>query len=154
MADSVRLKILKNIKTTLEGITTGNGFANTLTNVQLFRMLGNSKVDFPCVIVSPDTEAREEGKSQIVYTEFVVYVTLYHAQIESSTTPTDEFIDSFYQDIIRALLADRERDQNAVDTEVLEVQPFQIEDDQIYYGLSFKLQIKFRTEPDDLTAAR
>lgn len=154
MADSVKLKVLKNIKSTLLGITTGAGFQNTLTNVQLFSMLGNEKVDVPVVIISSDLETRDEGMSQIVRTLFSVYVTLYHAQQNGDTTPSDQFLDSLYQDILKALLTDRTRGGVAVDTDVQEVQHFQLEDNQMLYGLSFKLEIEFRTDPADVTADR
>lgn len=154
MADSVRLKILKNLKTTLEGVTTGAGFNNTLSNVQLFSMLGNSKVSLPCVVISSDMEVREESTMQLIHTDFTAYVTLYHAQEEASAVGSDEFLDTLYQDIVKAIMADETRGGFAVNTNISEIQPFELEEDQHLYGMSFKLEIKFRTEPDDVTAAR
>lgn len=154
MADSVRLKILKDLKTTLEGVDAGPDFINTLESVQLFSMLGNSKAVLPCVVISSDIESREESTMQLIHTDFIVYVTLYTAQPESSSVGTDEFMDTLYQDIVKALMEDPLRGGVAVNTHIVEIQPFELEDDQHLFGMSFKLEIKFRTEPDDVTADR
>lgn len=159
MADSVRLRILKNIETTLEAVDGTGSWNVTLSKVERFLASGNTKETVPLVVIIPDFEEREEGMSQIVHSKLDVYLILYVVQEKSDTTPLDEFIDPYVQDISKALLADRGRglsggEPNAEDTEIMSVEPFEEEDGQHYHGLIFKLQIEFRTEPDDYTAAR
>lgn len=154
MADSVKLSCLKNIKTTVEGITVAGGYNNTITNVQHFSTLGNAKTTMPMVEIVPGKERREEGMDPIVHSALEVNLILYHVQAEGSSTGTEEFLDTLYQDIIKALLADRTRGGYAIDTEITDVDPFVLAEGQIFTGMIFSLEIKFRTEPDDPTAAR
>lgn len=154
MADSVKEKILKNLKTTLEGVTTGAGYHVTLNNIGRYLSYINPKVTLPRVEIISGREKREHGMSQIVHSDFEVRVVLYAAQQDGDTTPMDQFLDPYFQDISKVLRLDNTRGGYAFDTEIAEVEPFELEDGQIMIGLIFDLLIKFRTDPDDVTVDR
>jgi len=51
MADSVRELILKNLKTTLEGVTVANGYATTVASVQRFLQPGQTLASVPTILI-------------------------------------------------------------------------------------------------------
>ena len=56
--ETVRERILQNIKTTIEGVTVANGYNFDFTpqTVQRWSMHGNRMVDMPMVVISPGDE--------------------------------------------------------------------------------------------------
>ena len=56
---TVREKILENIKEALELIKTENGYENDILSVQRWKQSGNSTIVVPCLIVNAGGEPRQ-----------------------------------------------------------------------------------------------
>ena len=140
----VRERILQDIETALGQISTANGFGNDVKSVQRWMQHGNSLYDTPCIIVAAGPEEQQSGPFPLVSCDLSVELTLWYRQPEDDTTPTDSYLNSLLQDIIRALYADYTRGGLAQDTEIVSVLPFESIEGQPYAGLIIEVQVKYR----------
>ena len=152
--ETVRERILQNIKTVLEGVTIVNGynFDFTTETVQRWSMHGNRMVDMPMVVVSPGDE--EESSSPHPFEEclLAVYLDVFFVTDENDTVPTDTYLNRLQGDIKKAILADPTRGGDAVDTDILGTTPFETTEAQPYAGIIMELRIRYRHLRSDPTA--
>lgn len=156
MADSVREKILKNVETTLETITTDNGYNNTVSAVQRWNHAGNdvqSVTDGPVILILPGQEQKEMQPPTRATCRLMVdlAIFIYHDVIEDADKSTDELMSSILADVEKALMLDASRGGNAMDTNLQGSQPFEIEGGQPYAGIIVDLQLVFRHQLSDPT---
>lgn len=149
MPNTVREDILTDIETAIEGITTGNGFDNTISNVQRWMGNGNSLATLPAVIVKAGPETRSERANPLTECRMGVELILFISVAEDDTTATDTRLNSLLGDITKKLLTDRRRNGKAVDTEITEVIPFDSIEGQPECGLIITAQVYYRTQQTD-----
>ena len=145
MADSIRELIIKNIKTTLEGITTGAVYNNTAASVQRFRQSGQSQVAFPMVIIREGAETSKDVPLGKITHHLIIDLLLIVVHDESSDArQSDEVMNSFLADVQKAMLADRTRGGHAVETNLQGSEPLDVEDAQrdIEQVVSFEVQYR------------
>jgi hypothetical protein len=152
--ETVRERILQNIKTTIEGVTLANGynFDFTAETVQRWSMHGNRMVDMPTVVISPGDE--DESSSPHPFEECLmsVFLDVFYVTDEDDLVSTDTYLNRLQGDIKKAILADATRGGEAVDTDILGTTPFETTEAQPYAGIIIEVRVRYRHLRNDPTA--
>lgn len=152
--ETVRERILQNIKTVLEGITIANGynFDFTPATVQRWSMHGNRMVDMPMVVISPGDEDESSLPNPFEECLLTLYLDIFFVNEENDPVPTDTYLNRLQGDIKKAILQDSTRAGNAVDTDVLGTTPFETTEAQPYAGIIMEVRVSYRHLRTDPTA--
>jgi hypothetical protein len=152
--ETVRERILANIKTTLEGITIANGYSFDFTaeTVQRWSMHGNKLVDLPAVIISPGNEEEKSLPNNFEECVLSVYLDVFFVTEENDAVSTDTYLNRLQGDMKKAILQDHTRGGEAIDTDVLGTTPFETTEGQPYAGIIMELGIRYRHLRSDPTA--
>ena len=122
MATPARRLILQNLKTTLESITTSNGYKNTVNTVESVAkgFSDTATGDKPWIGIYPQQESFqfEHGSRIRVTLTLLIMVHISGATVDSRSSVLNDFLD----DIIAAVSVDTTRGGNAVMTTVNSVQ--------------------------------
>lgn len=152
--ETVRERILQNIKTTIEGVTIANGYNFDFTpeTVQRWSMHGNRMVEMPTVVISPGDE--DESSSPHPFEECLmsVFLDVFYVTDEDDLVSTDTYLNRLQGDIKKAILADATRGGEAVDTDILGTTPFETTEAQPYAGIIIELRVRYRHLRNDPTA--
>lgn len=157
MADSVRELILKDIVTTLQGVTAANGYANTLHSVQRFRQAGQTLVDVPmCVVMEGDDSVSFEGPlsgaGSLTTRHLTVNLVLIHRQDdETDPRPATEVMNSLLADVQKAMLSRYQRGGHAIDTTELGIGELDVEQGQPELLQTIAFRVHYRHRFDDPT---
>ncbi len=121
MSDSVKELILKNIKTTLESIS-------TIKNVQRFQVQGNDTGIRPCIIIiQGEVSTLGEAPDPQVEKEMQVFLDVFDKQdIETDSRNADEIMNIHESNIEAALQLQPNRGGYATDTSPLDVLPLTV----------------------------
>ena len=152
--ETVRERILANIKTTLEGITITNGynFDFTAETIQRWSMHGNRLVDLPAVVISPGDEEEKSLPNNFEECVLSVYLDVFFVTEENDAVSTDTYLNRLQGDMKKAILEDHTRGGEAIDTDVLGTTPFETTEGQPYAGIIMELGIRYRHLRSDPTA--
>jgi len=152
--ETVRERILQNIKTVLEGLTIANGynFDFTPATVQRWSMHGNRMVDMPMVVISPGDEDESSMPNPFEECFLTLYLDIFFVNDENDPVPTDTYLNRLQGDIKKAILQDSTRAGNAVDTDVLGTTPFETTEAQPYAGIIMEVRVRYRHLRTDPTA--
>jgi hypothetical protein len=152
--ESIRERILQNIKTVLEGVTIANGynFDFTPATVQRWSMHGNRMVDMPMVVISPGDEDESSLPNPFEECLLTLYLDIFFVNEENDPVPTDTYLNRLQGDIKKAILQDSTRAGNAVDTDVLGTTPFETTEAQPYAGIIIEVRVRYRHLRTDPTA--
>ncbi len=152
--ETVRERILQNIKTVLEGVTIANGynFDFTPATVQRWSMHGNRMVDMPMVVISPGDEDESSMPNPFEECLLTLYLDIFFVNDENVPVPTDTYLNRLQGDIKKAILQDSTRAGNAVDTDVLGTTPFETTEAQPYAGIIMEVRVRYRHLRTDPTA--
>ena len=152
--ETVRERILANIKTTLEGITVANGynFDFTAETIQRWSMHGNRLVDLPAVVISPGDEEEKSPRAHFEECVLSVYLDVFFVTEENDAVSTDTYLNRLQGDMKKAVLEDHTRGGEAIDTDVLGTTPFETTEGQPYAGIIMELGIRYRHLRSDPTA--
>lgn len=152
--ETVRERILANIKTTLEGITIANGynFDFTAETIQRWSMHGNRLVDLPAVIISLGDEEEKSLPNNFEECVLSVYLDVFFVTEENDAVSTDTYLNRLQGDMKKAILEDHSRGGEAIDTDVLGTTPFETTEGQPYAGIIMELGIRYRHLRSDPTA--
>ncbi len=109
--ETVRERILQNIKTVLEGVTIANGynFDFTPATVQRWSMHGNRMVDMPMVVISPGDEDESSLPNPFEECLLTLYLDMFFVNDENDPVPTDTYLNRLQGDIKKAILQDSTR---------------------------------------------
>ncbi|MCD6459406.1 hypothetical protein J7L67_01910 [bacterium] len=152
MAYAIREKIMQNLVTTLEGITTGNGYNNTINAVYRWEQTGNSLVDVPVIELNIAGEDTENSPNPYTTATLSVMIDLFVRHDKSNFSgSTDAYLITFLADITKALMTDNTRGGNAIDTVITGNSPFDIVDGQGFTGLTVIIDILYRYKIYDIT---
>jgi len=152
--ETVRERILQNIKTVLEGVTIANGynFDFTPATVQRWSMHGNRMVDMPMVVISPGDEDESSMPNPFEECLLTLYLDIFFVNDENDPVLTDTYLNRLQGDIKKAILQDSTRAGNAVDTDVLGTTPFETTEAQPYAGIIMEVRVRYRHLRTDPTA--
>jgi len=152
--ETVRERILQNIKTVLEGVTIANGynFDFTPATVQRWSMHGNRMVDMPMVVISPGDEDESSMPNPFEECLLTLYLDIFFVNDENDPVSTDTYLNRLQGDIKKAILQDSTRAGNAVDTDVLGTTPFETTEAQPYAGIIMEVRVRYRHLRTDPTA--
>jgi len=152
--ETVRERILQNIKSVLEGVTIANGynFDFTPATVQRWSMHGNRMVDMPMVVISPGDEDESSMPNPFEECLLTLYLDIFFVNDENDPVPTDTYLNRLQGDIKKAILQDSTRAGNAVDTDVLGTTPFETTEAQPYAGIIMEVRVRYRHLRTDPTA--
>ena len=144
--ETIRERILQNIKTVLEGVTIANGynFDFTPATVQRWSMHGNRMVDMPMVVISPGDEDESSMPNPFEECLLTLYLDIFFVNDDNDPVPTDTYLNRLQGDIKKAILQDSTRAGNAVDTDVLGTTPFETTEAQPYAGIIMEVRVRYR----------
>lgn len=150
MSNTVRENIFLNIKTTLEGITIANGYANTLASVQRWKQQGNPTKSSPTVIISAGAETKTPARSyNLTHCTLGVMLDVWVREAESSTSDSEVILNSLLGDIEKAINVDITRGGYARDTRIMSVANFETVDGEPKCGLIIELEIIYAHKQTD-----
>ncbi len=149
--ETVRERILQNIKETLECITkeAGYNFDFSPQTVQRWSMHGNRMVELPAVVVSPGDEDESSLPNPFQECVLAVYLDVFFVTDESDAVSTDTYLNRLQGDIKKAIIQDTTRGGEALDTRVLGTTPFETTEAQPYAGIIIELRIRYRHRRSD-----
>lgn len=152
--ETVRERIMANIKTTLEGVTVAGGynFDFTADTVQRWSMHGNRLADLPAVVISPGDEEEKGQPNPFEECYLIVYLDIFFVNDEGDSIVTDTYLNRLQGDMKKAILLDHTRGGEAIDTDVLGTTPFETTEGQPYAGIIMELGIRYRHLRSDPTA--
>lgn len=149
--ETVRERILANLKTALERVTVENGYNFDLA-VQRWSMNGNSLVNLPAVIISPGNEDETALPNQYEECVLTVYLDVFFVNNADDAVATDTYLSRLQGDIKKAVLADATMGGEAIDTDVRGTTPFEVVEGQPCSGIIVEVVIRYRHRRDDPTA--
>ncbi len=153
MPTTVREKILANIQSTLQTITTLNGYDNTIVSVQRWDKRGNALKDVPCVIVSSGPEQKDESPHPMFTCHLTVYLDVWIRQDAADTTVTDSILSSLLGDIGKALMVDYTRGGFAKNTVMRNNVPFESVEGQPHAGIIIEIEIVYQHQRNNPSIA-
>ena len=151
--ETVRERILQNIKTTIEGVTIANGYTFDFTpeTVQRWSMHGNRMVNMPMVVISPGDEDESSSPNPFEECLMSIFLDIFFVNNEDDVIPTDTYLNRLQGDIKKAILVDSTRGGDAIDTDVLGTTPFETTEAQPYAGIIIEVRIRYRHLRNDPT---
>jgi len=147
--NSIREKILDNIKSTLEDIKASKGYYNTVASVQRWSQHGNNLVDVPCIIISSGPETKKPEPNPLYTCRWTVFIDAITRHDESSTEPTDRLINKMIADVEKALMVDITRGGYAMDTNLVNNVPFEAVEGQPNVGAVIEIDIVYQHKQSD-----
>lgn len=146
MADTVREKILADLKSTLEGLTTGNGYNFDFTSdtVQRQSIHGNSTTELPMIVVSPGDQSQKPLANALSHCSLEVFLPAFYTHQPTDSISTDGRLNQLEGDIKKIVMVDETRGGNALSTQVTSTSPFEPEEEQRYAGIVIALLIEYR----------
>lgn len=153
MAETVRERILADIKSTLEGLTSANGynFDFSPSDIQRWSMHGNSKVNLPAIMITAGNESQVPAGSSHEDCTIRVYLDAFFTHNKDDTVDTDTYLNRLQGDIKKVIMEDYSRSNLAEDTLVVGSTPFETAEGQVA-GITVEVEIKYRHLRSDPTA--
>lgn len=152
MSESIRELILKNLKTTMQGITVANGYNYTIASVQRWESKGNNYAVVPCIVINSGPEDKEEGPEPQMTCKFTVFIEATYRQDDDSSESSDSIMSKLLADIEKALTVDITRGNYAENTKILGNIPFETIGGQPTFGIIVNIEILYRHKNTDPTA--
>lgn len=154
MAESVEQRILDNVVSTLQGITTGAGYQQTVKQVYVFEGNALDAPEIPCAVVLHERTERSAVAPRAPNGVVTCFLhLLVWASIEKEPTTWKRDIGRLASDIDKALRVDWTRGALAFDTHVDEVKVANEGDGFPVPVAQLAVRIHFRTAYEDSTAA-
>lgn len=161
MADSIRELILKDVVTTLQGVTVANGYTHTLQSVQRFRQGGQLLAETPMVVVMEGEDQVSmqgplSGTGSLTTRHLTVNLVLIYRQDEDTDTRSaSEVMNGIVGDVQAAMLGSGAytRGGHALTTEELGIGELDVEEGQPELVQTVAFRVRYRHRFDDPTAA-
>ncbi len=152
--ETVRERIIANLKTTLEGITIAGGYNFNFSpeTIQRWSMHGQSMVNLPAIVISPGNEDEKALPNPLEECLLTIYLDVFFVTNAGDAISTDTYLNRLQGDIKKTVLMDPTRGGLAVDTDVLGTTPFETTDGQPYAGIIMEIGIRYRHLRTDPTA--
>lgn len=147
--DTVREKILDNIKATLSGILIANGYDNDIASVQRWKQHGNDVLNEPFILVKADSEENIDDKFPLTTCKLTVILLLMIREDEDAVNDTDQTLNSLLGDIKRALKVDVTRGGFATDTRMGSNHPIPPDEGEPHAGMIIETEVHYRHRQTD-----
>lgn len=150
---------MRNVQTTLEAVSVGNGYQNTLTSVQRFRQDGQEMKDMPMVVLLEGGDDVESdgpigGGSSLTSRSLTLSVVLVQQQnTDEDGRSASEVMNSLLADVQKAMQVDHTRGGVALDTEEIGVGDLDAEEGQPELVQTVSYRIRYRHRRTDPTIA-
>ena len=141
MADTVRERILQNLVTTLQGVTTSAGYATTLRKVTRIPASAFSLTELPMVMLVDASEEKEDG-NPAQFTRCLLHLELICWNANYST-PSEEAL-KILGSVEKALYVDQRRGGLAIDTDVTGNETLIAEEAMPYGGVTIFMDVHYR----------
>ncbi len=140
--------IARNVLTTVQGVTVANSYNYTIVAARHARS-GDKRAHLSATIIQDDPRPASEAKGYFTLEWWLPFkIGVYVIPLESDTTPIDTYINAITADIQNALMVDRYRGGNALDTKI--VAPQLIADEESKYDLvCVNCEVHYRTKETD-----
>lgn len=142
-------QIAENIEATINGITVGNGFNQTLKAIRPRRtdFSNASWGDLDILIDQVESEKLTEEMGYVRWRQYFA-LTCIIIDSDSETNPIDTRLNQVFGDIAKKLAEDINRDELADDTVVNSLVPF-VEEDTSLSGIVIQISVDYRTKEND-----
>ena len=150
---TIREQILENIRTTLLGITDGNGYENTMQSVQRWDMRGNSIIQVPSVVICAGEEQKTPAPNPFCTCHLTVYLDVWFRQDAADALSTDTRVSGLTGDISKAIMQDYTRGGLAKDTIDHGSQPFFTQEGQPSAGIIYQIEVIYQHKQGDPAVA-
>ena len=150
MAEPIIEQIAANLLSTIEGITTANGYNYTLTGTR--PIIDGYYSDAPYDLTFQLTQGQEElldgayGTQEYIQPFLVVIIAM---NTESDTIPIDKKRNRVLADLRKAVMVDHTRGGLAIDTKWGQSSSFMNDDDFVFEGVAAEIRVHYRTEHND-----
>lgn len=155
MADTIRERIVKNIVTSLQGITVANGYDNTVLSVQRLKQSGNPAIDVPLILVAEGPENASAGPNPLTNKVLEVSIGIVTRQDEAvDPRSADEMMNSLRGDVEKAMVSNYTRGGLAIDTMATGGTRIGVQEGEPELGIEMLFEIHYRharTDPRSLT---
>lgn len=146
---TVRESILENLRTTLLGVTTANGYHNDIQSVQRWRQSGNSLLSVPCIVINAGPEEKNPAPNPFTTCQLTVYLDIWTRQDAADMQATDTILNSLLGDVEKAIMQDVTRGGFAKDTNIKSNVLFETLEGQPQAGMVMELEIIYQHKQDD-----
>lgn len=146
---TVRESILENLRTTLSGVTTANGYHNDIQSVQRWRQSGNSLLSVPCIVINAGPEEKNPAPNPFTTCQLTVYLDIWTRQDAADMQATDTILNSLLGDVEKAIMQDVTRGGFAKDTNIKSNVLFETLEGQPQAGMVMELEIIYQHKQDD-----
>lgn len=145
MADSIRERIVQNLVTAIQGVRKTSGYEIDIAAVDRARRTKYQQHELPAVNIWELKERKESGPSGLVtcYLSLVLEITVLDPRYQATLS------NQAMASVVKAVLADRQRDGLAVDTEEGENVTFAGETNDPTGGVRVGVEIEYRHKEDD-----
>jgi YHS domain-containing protein len=151
VSDPVKLQILDDLQTTLEGINGGATYYNTVAKVYRRKVALPDVNSFPSIIVTPEGTGYDNGRSAVVGAVAGSYRIELTLLMRAANDVPDE-VEKLIHDVHTALFADITRGNLALNTRVVRDDVFYPADQQDpICGAVVQIEIDYRAPRTDLT---
>lgn len=154
MTVSVRERILQNVKTTLESVTTANGYDHTISRVERVDFTDWTSGPFPMALIhEPDDSYEVEknrGASSVLYVSMALdLLVMIRKPSADKATPMNALI----ADVMTAMLEDHTRGGYAIWTEPARVSVSVMDEAQALSAARLSWVIYYRHRRDDVATS-
>lgn len=150
MGDTVREKIMQNVKTTLEGISIANGYNNDIASVQRWDQASNPLIEVPCIMIRGGLEEKEPAPNPLTTCRLMIFIDVWiRHDKDADPRSTDAILCSHLGDVEKALMVDIKRGGYAVDTILQRNVPFENIEGEPYAGIVMEVEIHYRHKTND-----
>lgn len=108
---TIRSLAIANVKTALQGITVGNGYANTLAGVYVWRPAVGTTVSTPFAVIAAMSEQKDEQSAPYYSCEVAVQIECFTDFPEDDPLTGWDKMQSILADVERAIMVDPYRGQ-------------------------------------------
>lgn len=146
MSVSIREYVQVNVESAIAGVTTANGYTNTVRHHERARVAPYDG-PFPAVFIYDGGDTLQEEQSWCL--AWIMTQEL-HCWLKSATAAANLAgeVNAFLADITKAVMADRTRGGYAIETKVRAVSPVTVTGDNMG-GFVVSVEIEYRTKPGD-----
>lgn len=150
---SVKERIIENLVSTLQGITTGNGYSHTVQKVNRFRIAGWQAVEFPTLMVIGVKEDKKPIEGLPARMECRLTFVVQCICTNDPVADSEELHNLLLRDIEAAIEVDVKRGENARETTVLGTD-FEVVEAQTPFAVSTLTgEVRFQHGRQDPTLA-
>lgn len=154
MPESIRERILKNIVSTLKGITLLAGYQFDIGKVQRFSLPGIITAKTPYILISENGETVTSWPVSVVENSLSFSVIIFDNHVkdgDEDDTASDSILDVYHVDINKALMVDATRAGLAIETRYEGYEQIEFEEGSIEISREIRFRVRYENDYKDMT---